>query len=235
MKFLEIPALSHLSNCLTEIDSGDSVVTGRLEAYSCKTAGADKKLYKALNKHYEILSKSPDTQCELSISPFGPLTLSTSRRTFISLVCTLNASFPDYDFSAIKPEQFKKESNLHLVINYIDTILASALPDAQAFSAKLWSCLDEEIKLRECDIYCYIEGDADPFSEDGNIWAMNYFFFNKKMRRVIFLTCRCVSKRVHKLSGPSMSTGDDSEGEQEESEWGWSIEDRIAEDMEMEF
>jgi len=237
MKFLEVPALSHLSAYLNEIDTGDSIVTGRLEAYTCKTAGSDKKLYKALNRQYELLSKSPDSQSELSISPFGPLSLSTSRRTFISLVCTLNASFPDYDFSSVKPEQFKKEPNLHLVVNYINTALGSVVPDYQSLSGKMWSVLEEEIRIRECDIYSYIEGEADPFSEDGNIWSMNYFFFNKKLRRLVFLTCRCVSKTVGKQSlseyGGSAMMNEYSDDE-DEREWGWSIEDQIAENMDME-
>jgi hypothetical protein len=68
-----------------------------------KRAGSDKKLYKELNQQYEELSKSPDSQEALSTSPFGPLSLSTSRRTFISLISTLNASFPDYDFRSVAP------------------------------------------------------------------------------------------------------------------------------------
>lgn len=229
MKFLDLPALTFLSNALSEIDNGDSIVSGRLEAYSCRTAGSDKKLYKTLNKYYEQLSQSPES--DLSISPFGPLSLSTSRRTFISLVCTLNASFPDYDFSSVKPEQFKKEDNLHLVINYINTVLGSVIPDAQTFCAQLWSVLDEEMKLRECDIYSYLEdGEADPFSEDGNIWFINYFFFNKKLRRLVFLTCRCTSKRAQNSHsyGSSMHTADTDE----DNDWEWGIEDQIALDME---
>jgi len=233
MKFLEVPALSHLSSLLNEIDTGDSIVTGRLEAYTCKTAGSDKKLYKALNAQYELLAKSPDLHCDLSISPFGPLSLSTSRRTFISLVCTLNASFPDYDFSSVKPEQFKKEPNLRMVVNYINTVLGSVVPDYPAFSGKMLSVLEEEIRIRECDIYSYIEGEADAFSEDGIIWSMNYFFFNKKLRRLVFLTCRCSSKTVLRQSESVTMAGEYSDDE-DEREWGWSIEDQIAEDMDME-
>ena len=35
---------------------------------------------------------------QLSVSPFGPLSDAQSRRTFISLIQVLNASYPDYDF-----------------------------------------------------------------------------------------------------------------------------------------
>lgn len=62
-----------------------------------KSAGSDKKLFKSLEEHFQVeLSKSPESQ--LSSSPFGPLTDSSSRKTLIYLISILNASFPDYDF-----------------------------------------------------------------------------------------------------------------------------------------
>jgi hypothetical protein len=218
MKYLEVPSLSHLSSFLAGCDAGDSIVSGRLEAYSCKRAGSDKKLYKELNQQYEELSKSPDSQEALSTSPFGPLSLSTSRRTFISLISTLNASFPDYDFSELKPEQFRKEQSLHNCMNAINTTLMSVLPDSQAFLDRLWSTLEMEIKVTDCDLYSFIpDPDADPFSEEGNIWCFNYFFFNKRLRRVVFFTCRAVSKLTSVA----------------ERNYGWSVEDQIAEEMDI--
>jgi len=142
----------------------------------------------------------------------------------------LNAAFPDYDFSSVKPEQFKKEPNLRIVANYINSVLGSVVPDYPTFSGKLWNTLEEEIRVRECDIYSYIEGEADAFSEDGIIWSMNYFFFNKKLRRLVFLTCRCTSKTVERQEASMLNDYSD----EDEREWGWSIEDQIAEDMDME-
>jgi hypothetical protein len=80
-----------------------------------KRAGSDKKLYKELNQQYEELSKSPDSQEALSTSPFGPLSLSTSRRTFISLISTLNASFPDYDFRSVAPSSSFQPQHMSLL------------------------------------------------------------------------------------------------------------------------
>lgn len=31
---------------------------------------------------------------------------------------------------------------------------------------------------------------SDPFSEDGCLWSFNYFFYNKKLKRILFFTCR---------------------------------------------
>jgi hypothetical protein len=34
------------------------------------------------------------------------------------------------------------------------------------------------------------DGSSDPFSESGIIWSFNFFFYNRKLRRILFLTCR---------------------------------------------
>ncbi len=34
------------------------------------------------------------------------------------------------------------------------------------------------------------DGTSDPFSESGIIWSFNFFFYNRKLRRILFLTCR---------------------------------------------
>lgn len=32
--------------------------------------------------------------------------------------------------------------------------------------------------------------DSDPFGEEGSLWSFNYFFYNKKLKRIVFFTCR---------------------------------------------
>jgi hypothetical protein len=69
-----------------------------------KAAGADKKLYKQIEIKYDPSNSPPDEDGAGSsfrniISPFGPLDQPASRRTLFYLIGTLNASFPDYDFS----------------------------------------------------------------------------------------------------------------------------------------
>ena len=31
---------------------------------------------------------------------------------------------------------------------------------------------------------------SDPYGEEGCLWSFNYFFYNKKMKRIVFFTCR---------------------------------------------
>mmetsp|Transcript_24008 Transcript_24008/g.33659 ORF Transcript_24008/g.33659 Transcript_24008/m.33659 type:complete len:225 (-) Transcript_24008:132-806(-) len=196
MKFLEIPTFAQLSELLDGVSStsGESTIYGKIEAFSCKQAGSVKKLYKSLEEQYQVeLSKSPDL---IATSPFGPLDQSSSRKTLIYLIALLNASFPDYDFSKVKPEQFRKENNVYMVMNNINAILNGVIPNYNnELSPKLWTSLEQEIKLKECDMYSYIPDlDSDPYAEQGNIWSFNYFFFNRKLKRVVFFTCRAFSK-----------------------------------------
>jgi len=223
MKYLEITAVAQLNEYFDDVESllGDLIIQGRIELYSCKKAGSDKKLYKSLEQQYQVeLSKSPNTHTnsELSASydeietgsswgsssygqmtgtsPFGPLESSSSRRTLIDLISLLNASFPDYDFQKLKPEHFRKELNAYMVMNSINTVLESTVPNYNnEIAPKLWSTLETEIRLKECDIYSFCpDSDTDPYAEQGNIWSFNYFFYNKKLRRVVFVTFRAMSK-----------------------------------------
>lgn len=57
----------------------------------------------------------------------------------------------------------------------------------------LWSAVDDEITLNECDIYSYNPDlNSDPYGEPGCIWSLNYFFYNKRMKRIVFFTCRAI-------------------------------------------
>jgi hypothetical protein len=38
---------------------------------------------------------------------------------------------------------------------------------------------------------------SDPFAEDGCLWFFNFFIYNRKLKRIIFFSCRCNSKTIH--------------------------------------
>eukprot|EP00257_Ricinus_communis_P023967 XP_015584096.1 repressor of RNA polymerase III transcription MAF1 homolog [Ricinus communis] len=57
--------------------------------------------------------------------------------------------------------------------------------------------LDEVVKLAECEIYSYIpDSDADPFLEKGAIWSFSFFFYNRKLKRVVSFRFCCLSNLV---------------------------------------
>ena len=197
MKYLECKSLEKFKSFLQSVDVGDYTVEGNLEAYSCKVAGADKKLSRSLDE--EVASSPPSL---LASSPVGPLTEAGSRRTLIYLILTLNHIYPDYDFSLLRAHNFSKETGTETVKANVDTLLLETTKawseengPKVTFAETLWSVINEVISLYECDIYCYKpEYESDPFGEDGYIWSFNYFFYNKKMKRILYFSCRAKAK-----------------------------------------
>lgn len=150
-------------------------------------------------------------------SPFGNLGISSSRRTYAYLIATLNASHPDYDFShMLRPTDFKREKSLRQVMNTLDTTLynlrprplnsflnvpglapeSACPPSSQThWGPGMWRLIDQQMSLRDCSIYRYAPEDYDPFEDDdeGSLWSINYFFFNKARKRVCYLYLRGIS------------------------------------------
>ncbi|KAK0728694.1 Maf1 regulator-domain-containing protein [Lasiosphaeria miniovina] len=154
-------------------------------------------------------------------SPFGSLEEVANRRTFAYLIATLNASHPDYDFShVLRPADFRRERILRRVMSHIDstlrsvrptsTFLDSAIPRsspangtsfsisaAPSWGPQMWSFIDKEMTLKDCTAFSYQPAD-DPFDEEeGAIWALHYFFFNKTLKRVCYLYVRGVPVMSH--------------------------------------
>lgn len=158
-------------------------------------------------------------------SPFGPLSQISSRRTFAYLIATLNASHTDYDFShLLRPADFRKERSLRSLVHNVDSTLynlrprhsslianqqflapphvSSSAPVAnglanEVWGPSMWSLIDKEMNLRECERYSYMPQD-DPFDgEEGAIWSLHYFFFNKERKRVCYLYLRGLSVLSH--------------------------------------
>jgi len=191
MKYLSEPKLSKISNFLSSCEVGDRIINGRIEAFSCKRGGDEKQMAKSVDDHIEgILATSPADVA----SPFGPITDSTVRRIITDLIFTMNASFPDYDFSLLRPDQFQKEKNVSFVLNKVNTYLSELCETHnQSLLDEIWSSIDEVIQIRDCDVYSYIPDlEGDPFSE-GNLWSFNYFFYNKAMKRIVYFTCMAES------------------------------------------
>ena len=101
----------------------------------------------------------------------------------------------DYDFSDAKGNEFSKEQNFQTVINSVDNLLSVTAMDQYAKARHaLWATLNEEIDLPDCDIFSYTPDlTSDPFAEDGCLWSFNYFFYNRKKKRVVLFTCRAQS------------------------------------------
>jgi len=238
MKLLENQAFEVINSSLF-LESGDAKIVGRIESYSCKMISSEKQFFKKFAgedgrsaRTLEALSPpSSGYGCyAFSSSPGGggysrsfsrssgsedesSVTLcdAIERKTLFHLISTLNAAFPDYDFSTAKSEEFTKEPNLQFVTNNIDNLLSiSATSQYGKIHDKLWHTLNTEIELLDCDIYSYNPDlTLDPFGEDGSIWSFNYFFFNKKLKRVVLFTCRALSPFSQGFYDPCMTQPED--------------------------
>lgn len=177
MKFLDVQNFATLSSHLSGTRDGTRIVC-QLESYSCKPAGVDKKIYKEYNFQN---GASPDQL--LALSPPQTVTYpemaaqTTNRKTMYHLLCTLNASFPDYDFRDVDSRQFSKEPDLQMVMNSVNNTLRETIGDVfQLVQNELWSAIDAEIELQNCEIYSYIPlDDSDPFGEEGVVYVASLF------------------------------------------------------------
>ncbi|KAL6002809.1 hypothetical protein ACLOJK_023031 [Asimina triloba] len=70
------------------------------------------------------------------------------------------------------------------------------------------------VKLPECEIYSYNpDSEGDPLLEKGAIWSFNFFFYNRKLKRVIGFRCCCLSNLVVDGFLVDEHNDDDTEGE----------------------
>ncbi|XP_051145970.1 uncharacterized protein LOC127261710 [Andrographis paniculata] len=213
MKYLEYTPLDRINDFLSHVNLGERTIKGCLEAYSCKHTGTDKRLSLSLeNEILDHLGKSLDTD---SSSPVEYLCSRSSRKTMIYLLLTLHHMYPDYDFSAVKAHEFFTEESWDSVKQIFDDYMFEAskawLEENEVpLLETLYKTLDEVVKLAECEIYSYNpEAEANPFLEKGSIWSYHFFFYNRKLKRVVYFNFGCLSNLVGDFGDESSFEEDD--------------------------
>ncbi|KAL1835798.1 hypothetical protein VTJ49DRAFT_6042 [Mycothermus thermophilus] len=74
---------------------------------------------------------------------------------------------------------------------------------APAWGPHMWAAIDKEMRLKDCTVFSYQPAD-DPFDEEeGAIWALHYFFFNKALKRVCYIYVRGVPVMSHSPRVPA--------------------------------
>jgi len=146
------------------------------------------------------------TNFPYSNSPLGDFHNTSTQRLMTDLILTLNASFPDYEFSNIRPSHFSRSPSSSVAINRTNerlSELAACTPQGANFLPQLWSAIDDVIDLKESDVYSYVpptrDDEDDPLSFltdslDGTdsampLWTFNFFFVNRSLKRIILFTC----------------------------------------------
>ncbi len=154
------------------------------------------------------------TNFPYSNSPLGDFHNTSTQRLMTDLILTLNASFPDYEFSNIRPSHFSRSPSSTVAINRTNerlSELAACTPQGANFLPQLWNAIDDVINLSESDVYSYVppsrddDDDALSFltdSLDGTdsampLWSFNFFFVNKSLKRIVLFTCvQCMRTEV---------------------------------------
>nr|XP_018265819.1 uncharacterized protein I303_02193 [Kwoniella dejecticola CBS 10117]OBR87977.1 hypothetical protein I303_02193 [Kwoniella dejecticola CBS 10117] len=309
MKYLDYPILNELSASLSSDGETDLRVHARFEAYSVKPVGKEKRAFKEREEAYmseqegmEEMSFSPEMREAGLASCFGRLDEKESRKVHFLLVSTLNAAFPDHDFTSLRPDHFTRERSAAQVLSQLNgTLLGSSglgstpiilsqlasynpSPNNNAKNSPaqspansspnlgptvpnhdLYRILNEVLPMEDCEVYSWfpepeydphidtslissdeeeedfvpeqndddiqmdmddndpawgaggMDMDVEPLSNDnaassaiqndwdagrerkvaGLLWSANYFFYSKRQKRVLFLTCWCRNRPLH--------------------------------------
>ncbi|KAL6732101.1 hypothetical protein Aduo_002898 [Ancylostoma duodenale] len=137
---------------------------------------------------------------------------SISKRTLFDLIGALNVAYPDYDFSDVKSNCFSLIPGVEVVMEAVDSKFYATVNSYASIRDELWLAIDDEIKPNDCRIYSFKTNyKDDPFSEDGCLWCLNFFFHNKNLKRLMLLSCRALSQNGVVLSGDSLWDLDDDE------------------------
>lgn len=209
MKYLENVDLEKLSYFISNSLIGTTVLNARICAFSCKRAGEDKKLSKSLDQKLTEEYGGDASSSSSSSTGIGDLSQNSTRKLLIDLVQTMNASFLDHDFSSISPESFRPQ-NVSDMIQQINSYLNELTTIRPSFINDLWSTLNAQMNIHDCEAYSYVpDFNDDPLSE-GAIWSFNCFFFNKELKRICYFTCVATPRgRRNQLYGDDGGDDDD--------------------------
>ncbi|WOO77864.1 Repressor of RNA polymerase III transcription maf1 [Vanrija pseudolonga] len=130
MKYLDYPILTQLSGVLSANPSPEARINVRVEAYSIKQVAKERKMFKEMEEAYvsgqeemEEMSFSPEMKEAGLSSCFGRLDVKESRKVHFLLVSTLNTAFPEYDFSALRPDHFMREISAAQALSHLSSNL----------------------------------------------------------------------------------------------------------------
>lgn len=249
MKYLEHMGLESVSNLLSAAEfSGGLLLHGRVEIYSTKKTGDDKKHSKLLESKLASNDQHPDhvfripsvlpppqTSPEVTTGKSTPESeAKKTRKLLVDLIQTLNAAQLDHDFSELSPDSFAVVP-LQDAMNAINAFLAEMTVQRPLFMSQLWKEINHALseQLNQCEVYVLTDSTYLDDLEDGILSSFHYFFCHKELRRMCYFTCHTTSKfreisnnydsEMEDELDQSMRRSDDEEMEEEEDEdYGWN-------------
>lgn len=137
------------------------------------------------------------TAPDFSTSSLSPKTNSSHRKTLLYLLSTLNNMFgPDYDFSDVGPHYFVYIPSFDIVVKRVQVELERCLGERALgdLQFQLWSAIDEVVGLSDSECWQFTpDSSLEPEVEEGSVmWSFYYFFYNRKLKRVVLFACRAL-------------------------------------------
>jgi hypothetical protein len=189
MKFVEVPGLASVTAALRQLDAGDRIINGRAELFNVTSTTVDKTDTRKVSDQLEKMSP------QFSYSPLGSLNEPNTKQLLVTLILTMNQSFPDYDFSRLTPDHFHPMPDIHVVVSTINYNLATfAERTHRGFLAEMWKALRDCIDLNSAEVYSY-QPDLDSGPHADALWSFDYFFYDKATKRILYFSCVTVPKR----------------------------------------
>ncbi|KAL5355214.1 Maf1 regulator-domain-containing protein [Aspergillus floccosus] len=68
---------------------------------------------------------------------------------------------------------------------------------SSTWGPRMWRIIDEQMSLKECSIYSYSPEEDPSDADDGAIWSLHYFFFNRLRKRVCYIYLRAIPILSH--------------------------------------
>lgn len=188
MKYLEHIGLEAISSSLnTKEIGGGLALSGRVEIYSTKKTGEDKKQSKIIEQNLLRQRSNSFSGAEKK-----------TRKLLVDLIQTLAITHADFECSDMSAENFDAISTSD-AIQRISSALAEVTVREPEFLAQLWREVDEAMdnQLRCTEAFAVRDVSCLYDSEEEVVWALHIFFCHKELRRICYFTCSARTKYRH--------------------------------------
>jgi hypothetical protein len=194
MRFIDVPALRHISNVIGHLDCGDQRLDARIELYVYGGALHGSPALNPLSSPGLHPAGSPSSQRGQQPKDIHSM-----------MVYILNDAFPDYQFNNLSPQHFALRTDTAAVVNAVNQTLGCVVERSHpGLLEEMWQVLRQTIDLADAEIY-ELSHDA---MDDSKLWSFTLFWNDKVNSKVLLFSCRSKSKLFHHSS--SSESGFDS-------------------------
>lgn len=171
---------------LSNFDCSDSLLSAKMDCYSFKRNKKDRKLVTAVDKR--VQSTVGDSDSLYTITPLGNMKIHENRQKLANLILLLNLAFPDFSFDDLTPQHFQRHTSPVQVLKAIANQIIEYIPNFN-HQKLLYEPLKNVVNLSQCEIFSFLPEEEDNIFE-GSIWCINYVFYARKQKRLVFIRCQ---------------------------------------------